>query len=331
MDYIGEKCSACNKEITSEDDVVVCPECGSPHHRECYMKENKCAHEADHISGYKWKRVSSVEVKTESAKRENNSVKICSSCGFPNYNASENCSRCGAKLGGSSDEEANAERRGQYMGNGFDGDYASVLSYFGFDPKEDMGGATLEDVSHFVGANTLYYIPIFKRMKDFGAKLSFNISCLLFPYFYFANRKMWLWAVLAAVINVVLSLPGALLTVAEFYEDADGMEHFINMIQSNLGWINNLDIIFTMLYWVFRIVCCLFGNWLYYKFVMGSIKKLRYDDTAGDSYSSRLAAAGGVKPINILLISLIMMGITLAGLYFAVSGMETLTAFKLFG
>jgi hypothetical protein rflaF_12454 len=338
MDYIGEKCSACDKEITSDDDVVVCPECGSPHHRECYMKENKCAHEADHISGYRWKRTAAVEIKPEPEKRENPSVKTCSSCGFPNYGTSENCSRCGARLNETHNGASEGDSSGQNMensrnasGNIFDGDYGSVLSYFGFDPKEDMGGATLEDVSQFVGSNTLYYIPIFKRMKDLGAKLSFNISCLIFPYFYFANRRMWLWAVIAAVINVIFSIPGALLYFAEYYKGTEGMEYFLNIIQDNLNWLSNLDIVFTMSYWIFSIVCCLFGNWLYYKFVMRSIKKLRYDDTAGGSSASKLAAAGGVKPINILMISLIMLGMALVGLYIAVSGMETLKTLKLFG
>ena len=30
MKYKGEKCAACGKEFTEDDDVVVCPECGSP-------------------------------------------------------------------------------------------------------------------------------------------------------------------------------------------------------------------------------------------------------------------------------------------------------------
>ena len=43
MKYKGEKCAACDKVFTDDDDVVVCPDCGSPHHRECYKAENKCA------------------------------------------------------------------------------------------------------------------------------------------------------------------------------------------------------------------------------------------------------------------------------------------------
>ena len=36
MKYTGIPCAACGKKFTAEDDVVVCPECGTPYHRACY-------------------------------------------------------------------------------------------------------------------------------------------------------------------------------------------------------------------------------------------------------------------------------------------------------
>ena len=55
MRYIGEQCPVCQKEFTAEDDIVVCPECGTPHHRDCYMLGNRCANEELHAAGEKWK------------------------------------------------------------------------------------------------------------------------------------------------------------------------------------------------------------------------------------------------------------------------------------
>ena len=34
IDYTGIPCPVCHKEFTPEDDIVVCPECGAPYHRE---------------------------------------------------------------------------------------------------------------------------------------------------------------------------------------------------------------------------------------------------------------------------------------------------------
>ena len=40
IDYLGLRCGVCGKDFQENDDVVVCPECGTPSHRTCY-KENK--------------------------------------------------------------------------------------------------------------------------------------------------------------------------------------------------------------------------------------------------------------------------------------------------
>lgn len=36
--YKNEKCPVCNQEFKDGDDIVTCPVCGTPHHRECYKK-----------------------------------------------------------------------------------------------------------------------------------------------------------------------------------------------------------------------------------------------------------------------------------------------------
>ncbi|MEG2081411.1 MAG: RING finger protein [Oscillospiraceae bacterium] len=52
MSYDGEKCPICAKEFTEDDDVVVCPICGTPHHRSCYLNNKDCANVGLHASGY---------------------------------------------------------------------------------------------------------------------------------------------------------------------------------------------------------------------------------------------------------------------------------------
>ena len=39
MEFTEYKCPVCDKQFKKGDDVVVCPECGAPHHRECYEKK----------------------------------------------------------------------------------------------------------------------------------------------------------------------------------------------------------------------------------------------------------------------------------------------------
>ena len=39
MKYENETCPVCGEKFTADSDVVVCPDCGTPHHRECYLRK----------------------------------------------------------------------------------------------------------------------------------------------------------------------------------------------------------------------------------------------------------------------------------------------------
>ena len=108
MKYKGEKCAACGKVFTVDDDVVVCPECGSPHHRECYKAANKCANSDFHAEKKKWRP--SVHVVPEKA--SDAEIKICPACRFPNFSNAETCARCGKKLSGESAAEEDTFQQG---------------------------------------------------------------------------------------------------------------------------------------------------------------------------------------------------------------------------
>lgn len=51
--FEGYICPVCMKKFTETDDIAVCPECGTPHHRECYLNNGKCALEEIHAD-YEW-------------------------------------------------------------------------------------------------------------------------------------------------------------------------------------------------------------------------------------------------------------------------------------
>lgn len=288
MDFIGEKCVCCGNEFEKDDDVVVCPECGSPHHRECYKKENRCANTELHITGEKWKRTKPEEKKAERI--------VCPHCGFPN-NPPEllECVICGGNLRNREKQENIASEN------------ENIKNNTGFNLNEDMGGATLKEISLFVGPNTIYYIPVFKRMKDFGSKISFNFSCFLFPSFYFANRKMWLWAMISALIGIVLNLPVYVLVMANQGVFTDNI---MNVIYENQNMIEELASICSWGSWLVRMIMCLFANWIYFKFAVKKLQNIKRN------YSGRLSprvlmTLGGVKPINIIVITLITLSLTL--------------------
>lgn len=294
MNYNGERCVACGELFSADDDIVVCPQCGSPHHRECYKKDNVCANTVLHETGEKWKPSSFEEA--DSAK-------------YDNVSEDENSPRAEAS-GGYTGQEG-----GMNGGIPREGDLGNALAFIGFDPNEDIGGATVKEISQFVGPNTLYYIPIFKRMKDFGTKISFNLSCLLLPPLYFANRRMWGWAILSAILMVILSTPDMMLIMAEQLGNSETYEAALNIVLNNKETLLELSEYMAMASWVGSIALCLFGNRIYYHYVMRSIKRIKTVCQDDESRSRLFMQNGGIRPINILIITIIMSAISLAMLY----------------
>lgn len=290
MNFIGEKCVCCGRTFEEGDDVVVCPECGSPHHRECYKKENRCANSALHGTGEKWQRIRAEE-KTEKTE--------CPVCRFPNNPPeAENCILCGADLKGEETHKARTPEE----------EDMNIRHNTGFNPDEDMGGVTLKEVSFFVGTNTFYYIPIFKRMKDLGSKISFNFSCFVFPSFYFANRKMWLWAIIATIISVLFNMPAYVMIMAEQGVFTDNI---MNVIYQNQNFIEELENICMWGSWLSRVLMCIFANWIYFRFSVKKLRILKKNSSQGRVSPNILMAFGGVKPINIIIITLITMSLSL--------------------
>ncbi|MGN0448088.1 MAG: RING finger protein [Acutalibacteraceae bacterium] len=94
MRYIGNICIGCGEAFKEDDDIVVCPECGTPQHRQCYEKENKCVASDKHGEDYQWQGVTVKDTET-TEKRE---TIPCPGCGNLNPKDAEQCSVCGMKF-----------------------------------------------------------------------------------------------------------------------------------------------------------------------------------------------------------------------------------------
>lgn len=95
MKYTGNVCAGCNQLMNDEDDIVVCPECGTPQHRECYDKEGKCVNAHLHAENYSWQGIT----KTETPLAPEKKVTIpCPNCGYENEKGATVCKHCGMKF-----------------------------------------------------------------------------------------------------------------------------------------------------------------------------------------------------------------------------------------
>ena len=92
--YVGYECPVCKKEFQPEDDVVVCPVCGAPHHRACYQQNGGCALESRHSLGQEWQPPRSDN------RASANAGAVCPVCGFSLASGAQFCPNCGHKQEG---------------------------------------------------------------------------------------------------------------------------------------------------------------------------------------------------------------------------------------
>ncbi len=98
--FVGNECPICNKKFTDKDDIVACPECGTPYHRECIKQNgNTCVMNNLHETHTFWK--SKQEEKEEFAKRmveAEGAGNVCPRCGTVNGTQDTLCKICGSVL-----------------------------------------------------------------------------------------------------------------------------------------------------------------------------------------------------------------------------------------
>lgn len=315
MKYIGKPCVHCGKTFTFDDDIVVCPDCGSPHHRQCYKELNKCANTELHSEDFTWKPAAEKSNEAESdSKAMPEGMTKCDTCGMPIPEDEEICPYCGE-----SNEDQIQNRR---LSNEHDRDFRRI---FGIDANSDMGGVKAIDLIVFVRVNVLYYASYFKLMAFSKRRLSMNILCLFFPSIYFANRRMWLWAVISAIISVLLTIPYAISMLVEMSANPAGerifSERVLNILVENSDSINTIISICNGLDFFVRLLFCLFANLLYYRFAIHSVKKIRGRTDAEMSHTE-IARAGGVRLVNTPLIILVSTAMTMMAIYGTVLALE---------
>ena len=84
MNYKGVSCPVCGQEFKEGDDIVVCPECGAPHHRSCYKQLGHCALQQElHEKGLEWKNPNEKKAPSNAGIQpdENGNI-ICPNCGL---------------------------------------------------------------------------------------------------------------------------------------------------------------------------------------------------------------------------------------------------------
>ena len=286
--YIGVKCPVCSKKFTRADDIVVCPICGAPHHRDCYKQTNECAFIADHPGGKVWRNPQ--EPPTTQAEQQE--VRACPICGRYIPQDALYCQHCGSSMQTRIQKDTtrrSAPGRGDGMGwSG--GDFSTELPHMGFmqiELPDTMEDTATEDLNKFVGRSQVYYLPRFFAMHETGRKVSPNFSALFFNFFYFLYRKMYLIGFFLLGVNIISMIPGMLYsweTIPLLIRDLGleqafaGIGVVLSVDQVNMAAVEHyvrMGNITQMISFAINIGFSLFANRIYFSKCVRDIAKIR--------------------------------------------------------
>lgn len=200
MKFTGEKCLVCQNVFTDEDDIVVCPECGTPHHRECWFLNGCCCNAELHAAGYEYKTEAKQEKpeneKTpfaEEALNPENTVLIPMDDPFQSDFFSE--------------EENNPEGNKKVM----------------------LSGSDIRYYIAALGKNCAYYLNRFSVIDEGKRSLLFNPMAFLFPFAWSIYRKMFK----AAAVVLALYIGLAVITAIPVMTDKELVNSFNEVIAEN--------------------------------------------------------------------------------------------------
>lgn len=263
-------CPICNKNFSQDDDIVVCPVCGTPHHRSCYLKEQQCANFDKHETGWLYQ--------TENKHGREDAVQTCSRCGNENASDSLFCNLCGTPLQ-HNDVTTPSQTTMPWL--------KQAMSPLGdLNAKEKLGEFQVADFAAFIGSNTLYFLPKFKQFQNKKA-ISINFPALLAPSIYFLYRKMYLPGIFMLIMDLLGITCNTLL-----YSNSAFPGHTLQMIYT-------VSVIISLIRMTVSILSGLFANRLYYAKAVRTIRRCKKRFKEESKYKGALTKSGSVSMLSV--------------------------------
>lgn len=318
--YEGYLCPVCKKKFEETDDIVACPACGAPHHRECWLQHGGCRYAEDHGTSRQWKRPEDTAHSSGSAQssdrpvppyaHSSGQVRTCSRCGKVNPEYAEFCSRCGQTMsppdwsgksssGQPSNDQSN-NNNAPYGGSPFSGGFGSygeytpfhmpVMDPFGGVPKEEhIDDVPVEDIVTFVGPNSSYYLPRFVKMKRHDSVLSWNWPAFLITPYWLLYRKNYVSGGILLFLSLVETFLNSYI-MGVYIQPALDTSSDTAMFQSMYSLVEGgtHTLYFMILFLLFvvnflvRLLFGLIGNSLYMRTTLTRVREVRRQQGMSD-------------------------------------------------
>ena len=274
INFIGCTCDVCNEKFTAESDIVVCPECGTPHHRSCYKELGHCANEEKHSEGFEWKAPEQTFHYTDNR---------CPRCQTQNPKDAVFCENCGIALAPQAShtkqmpnsipvppnfEEFKQQRQKTSV-------VPPVL------PKAlegEVDGVSYKDMAIYIGQGAPYYIYQFKNLKaNIKHFRPFCWPAFFFDGFYYLYRKMWLESIIILFVTGILAAPSLLIMFA----NAGIISNSVLTQFGNIDTLVTIGSVLTIAYKIFL------GYWAiprYQKKVCRDLKRIKATTSSNNEY-----------------------------------------------
>lgn len=204
MYYFEKTCDGCGNLMHEGEDIVVCPECGTPQHRECYLAENRCVNEHLHAEGFDWRKAhepAESPVAEQAPAQAEPEIESDKEKSFTDF------------TGANSEPFPNIPLPTFQM----DGMYVDGKM---LDVNDVADGVSVKEMVNYTQINSKHYVKNFFKNKGKKAFLSWNWGAFFFTPAWFFYRKLYkLGAIfLALTVAATLAVTPYTDTILESYE-----------------------------------------------------------------------------------------------------------------
>lgn len=295
--YQGVKCPYCGNEFKENDDIVVCPECGTPHHRDCYHENGRCFNADLHAENYEW-------TPPVLPTPENITSKLCPYCSSPVTENDFFCPHCGKQIPQNLPDynlknllDLQEEERKRI---------AEETGRFVLKSDDLIDGVSVKELLMYF--KNIDYVAIFCKQEFTNRKITFCLPALFSPALFFLYNKAWIEGICALLLSVLLSFPDGMIVL---YRMTGTL--FMNVPLST--W-DNLSNIFSIISMAVNILFALYGFYILRQSGIRKIKRIKSVSKSEEEFKqlinrasppSRLVIALIVGYIAFLFLSLVLL------------------------
>ena len=270
--YEHAVCPVCQNELAAGEDIVYCPECGTPHHRACWQTVGHCANQARHGEGYDYY----TDYQAQYADP------------IPQPREAETA------VGGFYMPQGDSQNASRHNAEG--APVAFPVAPVPVDEsrayendKQTIGGESVADCAAVIRTNVARFINLFKRFEG-GKKTSWNWGAFFFGPYYLLFRKIYMQGVLFLCIMEGSSFLGSMALArfapqftkalsdmsAAFAKGSVSQEAMARLqAVSDFSTASRIFGIMTLVALVIRIIIALYADYFYEKAVLSVVKGVK--------------------------------------------------------